>query len=131
MRPHGLLFTLRDMINGQYAMATFCGSTGIGSMSTIAAVALSNPMPSLTRTVRSRQLYSRLGRQCWIYIGEVPPHKIEISAAKMLEGLDETIARLSGSDKFKAACENLKAERLRFASLPPDHSVRFNRRTPA
>lgn len=69
--------------------------------------------------------------QWWVYLGEIPPRKIDfaIPAAKMLEGLDEAIARLSGSDKFKAACEEYKAKRTQVGSKLPDELVRFNTRT--
>lgn len=65
--------------------------------------------------------------QWWVYLGEIPPRKIDsaIPAAKMLEGLDEIIARLSGSDKFEAACEEYKAKRKQVTSLPPGELVRF------
>ena len=62
----------------------------------------------------------------WVYLGEIPQRKIDeaISAAKMLEGLDEIIAMFSGSDKFKTAREEFEAKRAQVASLPPDQLVR-------
>ncbi len=63
----------------------------------------------------------------WVYLGTIPPRKIDtiIPAAKMLEGLDQMIAKLSGSDKFKAARAEYKAKRRQVASLPPDELVRL------
>ena len=67
----------------------------------------------------------------WVYLGEIPPRKIDLAipAAKMLEGLDELITRISGSDKFKAACEEYQAMRTQVASLLPYELVQFNTRT--